>query len=120
MLWFFVFAGIGGSFWRGGLPASVEPALPALSANAPAVISASGVVIRFVDGLPTRRMLAVALELRDLCRLYAMLAAVFAVRALFGDETLAGWVCAFVGVGHVTILHLGRSSGGVICPELSF
>ena len=65
-------------------------------------------------------MFTVALELSDFCRLHAMLAAVFAIRALLGDETLAGGVCAFVGVGHVTILHLGRSSGGMICLELSF
>lgn len=50
-------------------------------------------------------MFAVALELSDFCRLYAMLTAVFAIRALFGDETLASWVCAFVGVGHVTLLR---------------
>src|ERR1700730_18222292 len=52
-------------------------------------------------------MFAVALELSDFCRLYAVLAAVFAIRALFGDETLASRVGAFVGVGHVTILRFG-------------
>jgi hypothetical protein len=51
-------------------------------------------------------MFAVALELSDFCRLYAVLAAVFAIRALLGDKTFASWVCAFVVVGHVTILSL--------------
>jgi hypothetical protein len=52
-------------------------------------------------------MFAVALELGHVCGLFAMLAAVFAIRAVFGDETLASGVCAFVGVGHVTVLHVG-------------
>jgi hypothetical protein len=56
-------------------------------------------------------MFAVALELSDFCRLNAMLAAVFAIRALFGDETRASRVCAFVGVGYVTILRFGPLAG---------
>jgi hypothetical protein len=66
-----------------------------------------GVARSLTQRLSTRRMFAVALELSDFCRLYAVLAAVFAIRTHFGDETLARWVCAFVGVGHVTILRFG-------------
>ena len=63
-------------------------------------------------------MFAVALELSDFCRLDAMLAAVFAIRALFGDETLASRVCAFVRVGHVTILRFGPLARRAAYPVL--
>jgi hypothetical protein len=63
-------------------------------------------------------MFAVALELSDFRRLYAVLAAVFAMRALFGDETLASRVCAFVDVGHVTILRFGPLARRAAYPVL--
>jgi len=47
-------------------------------------------------------MLALAAQLRHLRGLFAVLAAVFAVRAVLRDEAFAGRMCAFVGVSHVS------------------
>ena len=45
-------------------------------------------------------MLAAAAKLGLLAGFLAVLTAVFAVRTAFGDHALAGWVRAFVRVGH--------------------
>src|SRR5512141_2907300 len=48
------------------------------------------------------RMLTLAAQLRHVRGFFAVLAAVFAMRAVLRDDAFAGGMCAFVGVSHVS------------------